>query len=83
MKLCTSIGQDWARYFVTFRLVSAISRNETGITSRYLEITLSFSLDVTRGINGGYLYMAVQRHEISLRVLKNIKRVSALSNCYI
>ena len=35
------LGQDWERKFVTFRLVSAISRNETGITSRCLEITLS------------------------------------------
>ena len=32
-------SQDWVRKFVTFRLVPAISRNETGITSRYLGIT--------------------------------------------
>ena len=31
------LGQNWAFKFVTFRLVSAISRNETGVTSRYLE----------------------------------------------
>ena len=41
MKFAVVSGQDWARKFMTFRLVSAISRNETGITSRYLEITLS------------------------------------------
>ena len=34
-------GQDWARKFETFRFVSAISVSETGITSRYLGITLS------------------------------------------
>ena len=33
-----------------------------------------FSLLFTRGINRGY-YVAAQRHEISLRVLKNISRV--------
>ena len=34
-----------------------------------------FSLEFTREINRGY-YMAVQRHEISLRVLKNTSWVS-------
>ena len=34
-------GNDWACKFMTFRLVLAISRNETGIISRYLEITSS------------------------------------------
>ena len=32
--------QFWDK-IVTFRLVSAISRSETGITSKYLEITSS------------------------------------------
>ena len=46
-------GQDWAREFVTFGLyrllVSAISRTETGITSRYLEITSSsFGYNIQR-----------------------------------
>ena len=67
MKLCTS----WAPKFVTFRLVSAISPNET----RRLRDILR-SLRVIRGINRGY-YIAAQRHKISLRVLKNISRVSA------
>ena len=62
--------QDWERKFVTFRLVSAISRNETGITSRYLEITLSFSLVVTRGINGGYLYGRAETRNFSSSVEK-------------
>ena len=56
---------------MTFRLVSAISRYETGLLRDILR-----SLQVTRGINRGY-YVAAQRHEISLRVLKNISRVSA------
>ena len=34
-------GQDWAHKSVSFRLVSAISRTETGITARYLEVTSS------------------------------------------
>ena len=67
LKICTS----WAPKFVTFRLVSAISRNETRLLRDILR-----SLRVIRGINRGY-YMAAQRHEISLRVLKNISRVSA------
>ena len=36
---------------------------------------LIFRAWATRGINKGY-YMAAQGHEISLRVLKNISRVS-------
>ena len=31
MKFAVVSGQDWARKFMTFRLVSAISRNMTGI----------------------------------------------------
>ena len=37
--------------------------------------TAWFFLILTRGINRGY-YLAAQRHEISLRVLENISRVS-------
>ena len=48
---------------------SAISRNETGITSRYLEITSSLVFNL----------LEEQKEDItlSLRVLKNISRVSA------
>ena len=31
LSLIVVSGQDWARKFVTFQLVSAISRNETGL----------------------------------------------------
>ena len=53
---------------MTFRLVSTISRNEIGLLRDILR-------SLTRGINRGY-FVAAQRHEISLRVLKNISRVS-------
>ena len=67
-------GQDWACKFVTFRLVSTISRNETGLLCDILRSLRVESL-ITRGINRGY-FVAAQRHEISLRVLKNISGVS-------
>ena len=78
MKLCTSIGtrlgalvRDFSAYFGYF----------TKWDRNYLNYEISwdhfeFSLLFTRGINRGY-YMVAQRHEISLRVLTNISRVSS------
>ena len=78
MKLCTStvIGtrlgaqvRDFSAYFGYF---TKWDRNYFEISWDHFEFSLLFA----RGINGGY-YVAAQRHEISLRVLKNISRVSA------
>ena len=57
---------------MTFRLVSTISRNEIGLLR---DILRSLQFLITRGINRGY-FVAAQRQEISLRVLKNISQVS-------
>ena len=76
MKLCTSFG---TRLGAQVRDFSACFGYFTKWDRNYFEISwdhFEFSLLFSRGINGGY-YMAMQRHEISLRVLKNISRVSA------
>ena len=82
MKLCTSIG---TRLGAQVRDFPACFGYFTKWDRNYFEISwhhFEFSILFTRGINGGY-FMAAQRHEISLRVLKNISRVSAplISNC--
>ena len=76
MKLCTSIG---TRLGAQVRDFSACFGYFTKWDRNYFETSwdhFEFSLLFTRGINGGY-YVAAQRHEIALRVLKNISRVSA------
>ena len=59
--------------FMTFHFGSAISRNETEITSRYLEITLSFNLREEEIEDITWL----GREKKFLSVLKNVSGVSA------
>ena len=76
MKLYISIGTRLGLLVLDF---SACFGYFTKWDQNYFEISwdhFQFSLLFTRGINGGY-YMAAQRHEISLRVVKNISRLSA------